>query len=576
MEKSPLLLIKRVGRASSLSSINAVSPSKTPVQPIPIAEPRKRSNSEPWTNTWDADIWARRKAVGKDEANVKVESIGFNIPHGEELTKPISKADAIKLLRSDKNKLISRRASIVGGMIEPKDVAKVGPKERHMKRMSMNSAAKSIRRSKILKPKGHMNLKYNLKHVDAIINFVVDHHDDLQLIEALALIDSTVAPPYTILESACKTFKEYNVNHVKDHRYDSIKTGLINYIGKRIALLPLQFASDTDSIHTFRLFLRTLEQSSDPLDAYFYDSLKKVFDNAMQLSTYEEEVIPSSLILELAKSNNIKPLDNILENTLGLCKPILGKKLISHLATQHKAKDSINVLYISPIELARQWTLIDHEIMKRLSIDDIIQNVKHPNRSIVLSEIADRFNHSTSWIATQILRVENSKKRSVVLAHFIEVAHHLLELNNYQGFVSFMMGLVQVPVSRLVSTWKKLPSRSMKTFHKLEKIANPTFMEIRKLCEEAEPPLVAAPSVFLRDMLVFLELNGSDFVEQNIIKSDIVAVCYKILLPIVRSQSTNFPFYSIPMIQNFLESGMILEFEELDLMSRRLEPGKEL
>lgn len=258
-------------------------------------------------------------------------------------------------------------------------------------------------------------------------------------------------------------------------------------------------------------------------------------------------------------------------------KPKFSKKLLYHLSEQIALGEAPLLLNISTWELAKQWTLLDHALICQVRSQDMILNVSRPSKSPVLTEIADRFNHATCWVATQILRIPNLKKRALAIAHLIALAECLLNLTNLHGFIAVVTGLSQHCVSRLSLTWKKVDPAAKKTFDALVNLASPigNFKHLRTIHDNALPPFVPTPAMFLRDLLFVIEGNGGTFVQASVIKTDMILLSRKVLSRIQAAQMIHYKFWGISAIQKYLSAGA-LTTEELDSLAEQVESGRDL
>jgi hypothetical protein len=82
---------------------------------------------------------------------------------------------------------------------------------------------------------------------------------------------------------------------------------------------------------------------------------------------------------------------------------------------------------IDPVEIARQLTLIEYGLYKKIMPQECLgqawtkaatRNEKAPHIMAMIS----RFNHVSRWVATEIVKVENIKRRAEVLTHVINIA----------------------------------------------------------------------------------------------------------------------------------------------------------
>jgi hypothetical protein len=208
----------------------------------------------------------------------------------------------------------------------------------------------------------------------------------------------------------------------------------------------------------------------------------------------------------------------------------------------------------------------------------MLLNVSKPSRSVILTDIANKFNHATCWVAVQILKIPNLKKRALAVSHMIVLAETLLNLTNLHGFIAVITGLCQHSVSRLHMTWKKVDPAMRKVFDALVALASPigNFKQLRSIHDNALPPFVPTPAMFLRDLLFVIDGNGGSFVQNSIIKTDMILLCRKVLSRVQSSQQASYKFWGVDAIQQLIRSGKCLTNEELDSLSEKVESGRDM
>lgn len=141
-----------------------------------------------------------------------------------------------------------------------------------------------------------------------------------------------------------------------------------------------------------------------------------------------------------------------------------------------KVKDVKELTFtdITPLELARQLTLIESQMFRAIPKDEYLnKGFNNPELAPYMNTLIKRFNDVTAWIAQEILNRDNLKERTNVLARFLEVGQHCRELNNFNGVMEVFSSLSMTPISRLKQTWKGLSEKHKKIYDDFEVLMDP-------------------------------------------------------------------------------------------------------
>lgn len=268
--------------------------------------------------------------------------------------------------------------------------------------------------------------------------------------------------------------------------------------------------------------------------------------------------------------------------------PILGREamnVIQGISTSSNGSfspslnSSIGVLDVSPLEMARQWCLLDHTSFAQVRFRDFLRFASHPEDCPSLDTLSQGFNHATSWVAYQILRVDNPKKRARVVIHMISLAEELFQLNNFHAFFGVIIGLTQLSVARLRATWKQVGKKELKTLRTLQQTVSPinNFAALRAIHDATPPPFVPLPTLFLRDLVMLAEASHDGFINpsSNAVNVDKILMIEKLLGRLHSAQRNHYKFVPIKSIQQILLQGVAVASEELEAWSARVEPGRD-
>lgn len=116
---------------------------------------------------------------------------------------------------------------------------------------------------------------------------------------------------------------------------------------------------------------------------------------------------------------------------------------------------------ISPIEIARQLTLIESELFFSIKCNELLDKAWMSDEKERLSpnviRFTTHFNLVSSWVALSIIR-SDPKQRAKTYRKFVKIAAELYKLNNLSGVFEVMGGLCSSSVHRLKKTHESLSS----------------------------------------------------------------------------------------------------------------------
>jgi hypothetical protein len=174
----------------------------------------------------------------------------------------------------------------------------------------------------------------------------------------------------------------------------------------------------------------------------------------------------------------------------------------------------LHVLKWHPEEIARQMTLLEYELYRRVQLPELMnQNwtraAAHelaPNLTALISH----FNRVSQWVQTTVLRHVDTKLRARIVTHFVEVAKHLAALQNFDGVMQFVAAFQSASVSRLKKTWAAQPKATLEELARLKDLLSPqsSFSKLRDALRSANPPAVPYVGMYLAD-LTFID-EGND------------------------------------------------------------------
>jgi len=137
---------------------------------------------------------------------------------------------------------------------------------------------------------------------------------------------------------------------------------------------------------------------------------------------------------------------------------------------------SMNIWLFDSLELARQFTVIDHALFCAIPLSCFVTSKPMwslPRYHRAVPEIRafiDRFNATSLWATTAVLEGETPSERAYVFSQLVELARHLHKLHNYHSLMAIFTGLQQGAISRLQDTLACVSASDKEKFTKLQQI----------------------------------------------------------------------------------------------------------
>jgi hypothetical protein len=190
----------------------------------------------------------------------------------------------------------------------------------------------------------------------------------------------------------------------------------------------------------------------------------------------------------------------------------LSKSQQNLLSVWKSGGASPNVLDFEPIELARQLTVKQMNIFCAISPEELLASQWMKNGGVDAPNVKAMSALSTdisNLVADTILQYSEIKKRAAVLKQWIKIAHHCLELNNYDGLMAIICSLNSSTISRLRKTWDTLSVRRKTMLRTLQELVEPSQNNkiLRTRLHDHVPPCLPFLGMYLTD-LTFVDIGN--------------------------------------------------------------------
>lgn len=326
---------------------------------------------------------------------------------------------------------------------------------------------------------------------------------------------------------------------------------------------------------------------ADPFDIKGDDRLKllklrviRVINNWSKIAPYHlTDIVKNALFKFISFVKN----DETIVRYIPLLEKSLHQEVTSYVCQQippvpivPKTPDSQwTLLNLSPIEVARQMTLIHYSSYTGISPAEVLSVICASKNSQHLNELIDRFNLESGYITKSILDGDSPQRRAKIYMHWIEVAEELLKNQNYHGIFTVMSGLKHQSIIRMKETMKVISKATCVRKSVIEKLMNLTeisndFGNYRKELETKGQPAIPFIGCLQRDLVYIQESFPTRI--NDLINIKKLQHCDEVISKVTLFQGIGYPFIHLPQVQEILLN-LPPPLELFDLM--RLSQSKE-
>ncbi|KAI0667585.1 ras GEF [Trametes maxima] len=222
-----------------------------------------------------------------------------------------------------------------------------------------------------------------------------------------------------------------------------------------------------------------------------------------------------------------------------------------------KNSKKVKLLEIDPLELARQLTLMEAALYKKIRPMECLQRSREakPGKTADnISTIIQLSNRIANWVAESVLAREDSQKRARVVKHFINLADRCRGMQNYSTMTAIISGLNTPPIRRLKRTWEQVNAKIMSQLKVCESTidTNKNFNNYRSLLATIQPPCVPFIGVYLTT-LTFINDGAEDKLAGNMINFRKRQKAAEVIQDIKRWQAKPYNFQTVAPVLGYLE-----------------------
>eukprot|EP00211_Chloroparvula_japonica_P000959 CAMPEP_0119135872 /NCGR_PEP_ID=MMETSP1310-20130426/20227_1 /TAXON_ID=464262 /ORGANISM="Genus nov. species nov., Strain RCC2339" /LENGTH=985 /DNA_ID=CAMNT_0007126817 /DNA_START=12 /DNA_END=2966 /DNA_ORIENTATION=- len=229
-------------------------------------------------------------------------------------------------------------------------------------------------------------------------------------------------------------------------------------------------------------------------------------------------------------------------------------------------KGSIDLLQLSPVEVARQLTVIEAELYRKIKPWEFLNQAWAKKGGVKAPNVLEMIRWSTrvsGFVATEIMKAHVGHKVRYI-SHFIQIAKALRELNNFNALMEIIAGFENAAVWRLQPFFNEVPRRYSQILEELHEVMSTgkNFQSIRATLKTVDMPCIPYLGMYLTD-LTFIEDGNPDTVKGNLINFTKRRYVAQVIQDIQQYQQTPFCLKPEPIIQGYLRSLYIWDEEKL-------------
>jgi hypothetical protein len=238
-------------------------------------------------------------------------------------------------------------------------------------------------------------------------------------------------------------------------------------------------------------------------------------------------------------------------------------------------KDSSTLLDVSPLEMARQLTIIESELYRSIKPWEFLNQAWAKKGGVGAPNVLEMIHWSTKisgFVATEIMKTQIQKKVRII-QFFIQVGQALLELNNFNALMEILAGFENAAVWRLQPFFQEVPKKYGQVMEELRSTmsTNKNMKSIREALRKVDMPCIPYLGMFLTD-LTFIEDGNPDTVKNDLVNFTKRRYVAQVIQDIQQYQNIPYCLTPVPTVQNFFRTSVNWDDEKLYQVSLQFMP----
>jgi len=281
------------------------------------------------------------------------------------------------------------------------------------------------------------------------------------------------------------------------------------------------------------------------------DKLQQLIDRFGQFNTKATKNLQKLLELKIAhvESTNKKPEADLIENI-----------------ELPKNPKYVNVLQFHPLEFARQITLVQSEMFRKIPYHEFLNNGWMKKEKDKLTPCLLALIHSSQrlfgFVQTSILVEKRVEYRALFLHYFLIVAEEMRKLSNFEGMKAVFSALQSTSIYRLKDSWDSITAEDKEIETKLAGLCDQekNFSKLREVMKIAVAPCLPFVGSTLSD-LVFTD-DGNKQGEKTLINWFKIRGIGNLIKEIMIKQAVGYSFKPNEAFLQYYESAPVLDNED--------------
>ncbi|KAL6060557.1 pleckstriny domain-containing family H member 1-like isoform X2 [Balamuthia mandrillaris] len=222
-----------------------------------------------------------------------------------------------------------------------------------------------------------------------------------------------------------------------------------------------------------------------------------------------------------------------------------------------ETSNAFDILDLSPLEVARQLTLLEFELFYKIQPKEFLSNGwsagKNKETAPNIIVTIERFNKVSEWVTSTVVNAEELRLRAAVLTRFITIAEECVALNNLNAAMEITSGLGSAAVHRLSRTWELVPKEKVAVLEDMQEMLSTksSYKVYRERLHTLNPPVVPYLGVYLTD-ITFIDDGNPDTRFNGLINWKKKVSLAKVVKEIQMYQQVKYCLHPVAPIQDYL------------------------